>query len=151
MLQSYYEHVKENPETLISRIFGLHRVKQANTKKYIYFVVMGNVFPPNRDIHQVFDLKGSTFGRFTNPEESKNNPSCVLKDLNWIQQEQKICLGPIKEKLLKTQLEKDIAFCEKENIMDYSLLIGIHDLKKGNTETFRGKSLIVLDVFLINK
>lgn len=43
ILKDYYEHVKLNPHTLLSRIFGLHRVKQPGNKK-IHFVVMGNVY-----------------------------------------------------------------------------------------------------------
>lgn len=47
VLRDYYEHVKSNPHTLLSRIFGVHRVKLPGNKK-IHFVVMGNVFPPNK-------------------------------------------------------------------------------------------------------
>ncbi|KAG5459792.1 MAG: hypothetical protein BJ554DRAFT_8251, partial [Olpidium bornovanus] len=56
ILPSYYEHVRANPNTLISRFFGLHRVKLPHGRK-VHFVVMGNVFPPNRDIHETYDLK----------------------------------------------------------------------------------------------
>lgn len=50
------QHIKNHPNTLLSRYYGLHRVKLPRGKK-IYFVVMGNVFPPNKDIHDTFDLK----------------------------------------------------------------------------------------------
>ena len=56
ILVPYYEHVKQNPNTLIARFYGLHRVKLPRGRK-IHFVVMGNVFPPNKDMHETYDLK----------------------------------------------------------------------------------------------
>jgi hypothetical protein len=41
------------------RFYGLHRVKLPREKK-IHFVIMGNIFPPNKDIHCVYDLKVSS-------------------------------------------------------------------------------------------
>ena len=40
--------------TLLSRFFGLHRVHLPGTTlgKKVYFVVMGNVFPIDKDIHE---------------------------------------------------------------------------------------------------
>lgn len=56
ILRDYYEYVKMNPNTLLARFYGLHRVKLPHGRK-IPFVVMGNIFPPNRDIHETYDLK----------------------------------------------------------------------------------------------
>ena len=56
ILRHYYEHMKRNTNSLLTRFFGLHRVK-AHGGNNIYFVVMGNIFPPNRDIHEIYDLK----------------------------------------------------------------------------------------------
>ncbi|KAJ5692151.1 Phosphatidylinositol 4-phosphate 5-kinase its3 [Penicillium macrosclerotiorum] len=44
ILPLYYRHVEENPNTLISQFYGLHRVKMAYGRK-IHFVVMNNLFP----------------------------------------------------------------------------------------------------------
>jgi 1-phosphatidylinositol-4-phosphate 5-kinase len=66
-LKEYYEHVKKNPHTLLSRFYGLHRVKLPRGRK-IHFVVMNNLFPPHRDVHEIFDLKGSTIGREYKPK-----------------------------------------------------------------------------------
>ena len=62
ILKQYYEHVKNNPHTLISRFYGLHRVKLPHGRK-IHFVIMNNLFPAHKDIHETYDLKGSTVGR----------------------------------------------------------------------------------------
>lgn len=56
ILRHYYEHVRRNPNSLLTRFYGLHRVRMSNISK-IYFVVMGNIFPPHKDIHETYDLK----------------------------------------------------------------------------------------------
>ena len=68
MLKDYHHHVKDNPNTLISQFYGLHRVKMplfGGGSRKVHFVVMNNLFPPHRDIHLKYDLKGSTWGRNT--------------------------------------------------------------------------------------
>lgn len=102
---------------------------------------MGNVFPGNKDVHETYDLKGSTFGRVTTDEEIQKNPHAVLKDLNWVERDRKLGFGSIKKNLFLSQLHKDVALLSKLNIMDYSLLIGIHDIVRGNTEGIRDTHL----------
>ncbi|KAJ2792945.1 Phosphatidylinositol-4-phosphate 5-kinase, partial [Coemansia guatemalensis] len=62
ILPQYYEFVRKNPHTLLSRIYGLHRIKLPHGRK-VHFIVMSNILPPNKDIHAQFDLKGSMQGR----------------------------------------------------------------------------------------
>ncbi|CCH41548.1 1-phosphatidylinositol-4-phosphate 5-kinase [Wickerhamomyces ciferrii] len=135
MLKDYHNHVKNNPNTLVSQFYGLHRVKMplhyAHLKRRkIYFIVMNNLFPPHRDIHRTYDLKGSTLGRFTPPSPAHR----VLKDLNWIDNKEVIQFGPMLKTKFIDQLQKDVKLLIKLNIMDYSFLIGFHDLEKGNKE-----------------
>ncbi|KAI8888845.1 SAICAR synthase-like protein [Backusella circina FSU 941] len=140
ILKDYYEHVRNYPNTLLCRFYGLHRIKLPRGRK-IHFVVMGNVLPSDKDIHETFDLKGSLFGRITSDEETSKNPHAVMKDQNWIKRKDKLELGPKKRELLMAQLERDVEILSKLNIMDYSLLIGIHDIQKGNTECIRDHKL----------
>ncbi|KAK5995508.1 Phosphatidylinositol 4-phosphate 5-kinase its3 [Cladobotryum mycophilum] len=142
ILRDYYKHVQENPNTLLSQFYGLHRVKMPYGKK-IHFVVMNNLFPPHRDIHTTFDLKGSTIGRDYKEENLEKNPRATLKDLNWLRRKQNLELGIQKKQLFLQQLQKDVALLKKLHIMDYSLLVGIHDLSRGNEENLRGKTLQV--------
>ena len=79
----YYKHVCDNPNTLLCRYYGLHRIKLPRGRK-IHFVVMGNVFPGNKDIHETYDLKGSMFGRLTPEEVIAKTPHAVMKDQNWV-------------------------------------------------------------------
>ncbi|KAK9375402.1 uncharacterized protein V1513DRAFT_442832 [Lipomyces chichibuensis] len=142
ILKEYYNHVKDNPNTLISQFYGLHRVKLPYGRK-IHFIIMNNLFPPHRDIHQTFDLKGSTIGRDYDERKLKDNKHATMKDLNWLRREKHISLGPRKRDQFMKQLETDVKLLERLNIMDYSLLIGIHDLRKGNTEHIRDSTLTV--------
>ena len=140
VLRDYYSHVENNPNTLISQFYGLHRVKIPYGRK-IHFVVMNNLFPPHRDIHQTFDLKGSTIGRDFREEDLERNPRATLKDLNWLRRNYHFEFGPQKKTLFVEQMKRDVALLQKLKIMDYSLLVGIHDLGKGNEENLRDKTL----------
>ncbi|KAJ4293042.1 Phosphatidylinositol-4-phosphate 5-kinase [Collariella sp. IMI 366227] len=144
ILKDYYQHVKDNPNTLLSQFYGLHRVKMPYGRK-IHFVVMNNLFPPHRDIHQTFDLKGSTIGRDYKEDDLDKNPRATLKDLNWMRRKRQLELGIRKKQLFLAQLHKDVRLLQRLQIMDYSLLIGIHDLERGNEENLRDKTLRVFN------
>lgn len=142
ILRGYYAHIEKYPNTLISQFYGLHRVKIPYGRK-IHFVVMNNLFPPHRDIHQTFDLKGSTIGREYKEELLAKNPRATLKDLNWLRRNYHFEFGPTKKRLFIEQMKYDVALLQRLKIMDYSLLVGIHDLSKGNEENVRDKTLQV--------
>ncbi|KAF5368824.1 hypothetical protein D9758_003034 [Tetrapyrgos nigripes] len=184
VLQRYYEHVRSNPHTLLSRFYGLHRVKLPHGRK-IHFVIMNNLFPPHRDVHATYDLKGSTVGREwidkrkaqeekerresqtqsqvgresqtsekhresenqrEKEKDKKKNPTTpVLKDLNWIKTHQSLELGPEKRALLTEQLRRDKEMLKEIRVMDYSLLVGIHNMKRGNRDQVRRKTLRVFE------
>lgn len=142
VLKNYHAHVKNNPHTLLSRFYGLHRVKLPRGRK-IHFVIMNNLFPPHKDIHETFDLKGSTVGREFPEEKAQKNPRAVLKDLNWINRGKMLELGPEKCALLTEQLRRDSEFLRRIHVMDYSLLVGIHHMRRGNRENVRSNTLKV--------
>jgi len=66
ILPNYYQMIKNNPQSLITRFYGLHRLrwKDKNEKQTLYLVVMQNVFKFFK-IGNMFDLKGSTANRDT--------------------------------------------------------------------------------------
>lgn len=99
---------------------------------------MANVFPSGKDIHKVYDLKGSLQGRKLDDAMTKDIPLAVYKDLNWLESKEKLYLGPEKQTLLVQQMEKDVEFLKRNRIMDYSMLVGIHDMVKGNENQIRG-------------
>jgi len=107
---------------------------------------MNNLFPPHRDIHETYDLKGSTIGREYSEAKARENPRAVLKDLNWINRGRVIELGPEKRALLTEQLKRDTEFLQTVNVMDYSLLIGIHNMQRGNRDNLRRNTLKMFKV-----
>jgi len=140
VLDKYYKYLEANPNSLIMSIYGLYRLKADGHK--MYFIVMQNVYPPNKDMHRMYDLKGSTEGRFVQPpQEEKNYARTIFKDLNWTEENRHLVLGPEKRKLLLEQVEKDSKFLQTMGVMDYSLLVGIHQRNKGNSENIRMKLL----------
>ncbi|KAH8099905.1 SAICAR synthase-like protein [Cristinia sonorae] len=140
ILPRYYAHIKTNPHTLLSRFYGLHRVKLPHGRK-IHFVIMNNLFPAHKDVHETFDLKGSTVGREYPEDKAAQNPRAVLKDLNWISRRKTLELGPEKRALLTEQLGRDSELLKSLNVMDYSLLVGIHSMRRGNRDNVRSNTL----------
>ncbi|KAH9671129.1 phosphatidylinositol 4-phosphate 5-kinase 9 [Citrus sinensis] len=120
MLPTYHDHVRSYENTLITKFFGLHRIKPSSGQKF-RFVVMGNMFCTELRIHRRFDLKGSSLGRSTDNIEIDENTTLKDLDLNYC-----FYLEPSwREDLLK-QIEIDSKFLEAQQIMDYSLLLGVH-------------------------
>eukprot|EP00927_Polykrikos_kofoidii_P058379 TRINITY_DN5285_c0_g2_i2.p1 TRINITY_DN5285_c0_g2~~TRINITY_DN5285_c0_g2_i2.p1 ORF type:complete len:887 (+),score=125.48 TRINITY_DN5285_c0_g2_i2:104-2662(+) len=133
MLKQYYAHITKHPGTLIVRFLGLHCLRVRKTRRggststqKLYFVVMGNVFNTPFEIHRRYDLKGSWVGRLTNSNEF--DPTVALKDVDFTRANETIRIGPERKKKLLTQIEEDSAFLAENNIIDYSLLLGIHEI-----------------------
>ncbi|KAL2342185.1 hypothetical protein Fmac_010125 [Flemingia macrophylla] len=130
MLPKYYRHVGDHENTLITKFFGLHQIKLRGGKK-VRFVVMGNVFCTELQIHRRYDLKGSSQGRYTN--NNKINCNTTLKDLDLkyeFHMDKKL-----RESLLK-QISLDCKFLESQHIIDYSLLLGLHFRAPENLKAF---------------
>jgi 1-phosphatidylinositol-4-phosphate 5-kinase len=108
---------------------------------------MNNLFPPHKDIHETYDLKGSTVGRLYPEEEAEKKQNKVtLKDLNWINRGKRLELGPEKRAFLTEQLKRDAEFLKKVHVMDYSLLVGVHNMVRGNRDNLRRNTLKVVSV-----
>merc|ERR1712060_759881 len=121
ILPQYYKYIKKHPHSLLVKYFGMHRVKP-HRRDRIYFLIMGSVFHSEEglEIHEQYDLKGSTKGRKSRPTES------MKKDLDFIEKEKEIHIGRKKARMFKQQIKLDTEFLRKLGIMDYSLLVGIH-------------------------
>ena len=105
ILPRYYEHVMNNQDTLITRFYGMHRVKPHNGST-MHFVIMGSVFYTDKFVHEVYDLKGSTQGRSATAAE-KSQPCPVLKDNDWTDSNMKLNLGETNSKIFMEQITKD--------------------------------------------
>jgi len=130
MLPKYYRHMQENEDSLLTKFFGVFSVKPSQGKK-VRFIVMANLFCDSLEIHDTYDLKGSTLGRFTSIEtrmkanslESTTESGVILKDLDL---GFKFRLEKSKRDLFIRQVSLDLKLLEELNIMDYSLLVGVH-------------------------
>jgi len=124
ILPYYYKHITENPDTMLVRFLGLHRVKMYHLRRKVHFLIMASVFDTPQEINVMYDLKGSLVGRRATAEERAKGG--VLKDLDLIEDGVQMKLGSKREAFL-AQIRRDTAFLAEHNIMDYSLLVGIHD------------------------
>jgi 1-phosphatidylinositol-4-phosphate 5-kinase len=129
MLPEYYYHVRTYENTLITKFFGLHRVKPSSGQKF-HFVVMGNMFCTELRIHRRFDLKGSSLGRSTDKIKIDENTTLKDLDLNY-----SFYVDPSWRETLLKQIETDSKFLRNHAIMDYSLLLGVHYRAPQNLRT----------------
>lgn len=120
ILPDYYNHLRNNPHSFLTHFYGMYRVKIPDLGKSVHFVIMKSVFNTELEIHKIWDLKGSTLGR-----RAKRGDS-VHKDLDILDEGRKIVVGPNTKKEIMKILTKDAEFLAKMNIMDYSLLLGVH-------------------------
>ena len=58
ILHDYYNHLVNNPNSLLTRYYGIHQLIQG--KKVNYFIIMSNSFNTPLEIDVRYDLKGST-------------------------------------------------------------------------------------------
>ncbi|XP_059621514.1 phosphatidylinositol 5-phosphate 4-kinase type-2 alpha [Phlebotomus argentipes] len=131
-LKHYHPYVVErHGNVLLPQYLGMYRLTVDGVQSY--FVVMRNVFSSHLRVHRKFDLKGSTVEREASDKElEKQLPT--LKDNDFIKSGIKILIGDeAKEKLLAT-LNADVDFLTKLHLMDYSLLLGIHDCNRAEED-----------------
>jgi len=118
ILPSYCRHMAENPNSLITKYVGIYSVKLFNHREY--FSLMTNILltSPGRGIKFKYDLKGSTINRNGKVKKSGG----TLKDNDFRSPlEFPKALGI----QLLHQLDRDSSFLQGQNIMDYSLLVGV--------------------------
>ncbi|CAL8075149.1 unnamed protein product [Calicophoron daubneyi] len=113
ILEEYYAYIVNcHAQTLLPQYLGLYRLTVNDQETYI--LVMRNVFSPRLAIHKKYDLK--------------SKPVPTLKDNDFLNDICRIHIGPeAKDRLIRI-LEADIQFLQENNLMDYSLLIGIHEV-----------------------
>uniref|UniRef100_A0A915CZG7 PIPK domain-containing protein n=1 Tax=Ditylenchus dipsaci TaxID=166011 RepID=A0A915CZG7_9BILA len=132
ILKQYHEYVVEtHGKTLLPQYLGLYRITVDSSETYL--LVMRNIFGGKYNIHKKYDLKGSTIQRqASEKEKSKELPT--LKDNDFREDNYKLVLPVEAKKQILELLKKDTEFLTKLHLMDYSLLVGIHDLEQGAKE-----------------
>uniref|UniRef100_A0A8C9VK87 Phosphatidylinositol-4-phosphate 5-kinase type 1 gamma n=1 Tax=Scleropages formosus TaxID=113540 RepID=A0A8C9VK87_SCLFO len=132
LLPGYYMNLNQNPRTLLPKFFGLYCVQSGG--KNIRVVVMNNVLPRAVRMHLKYDLKGSTYKRRASKKErEKTKPT--FKDLDFLQDVQDgLMLDADTYSALVKTLQRDCLVLESFKIMDYSLLLGVHNMEQAEHE-----------------
>ncbi|CAM4636977.1 hypothetical protein PO909_004356 [Leuciscus waleckii] len=132
LLPGYFMNLNQNMRTLLPKFYGLYCVQAEG--KNIRIVVMNNLLPCAVPMHHKFDLKGSTYKRRASPKEkSKGVPT--FKDLDFMQDmPEGILLESDHYNALCRTIQRDCRVLQSFKIMDYSLLMGIHNLDRAGEE-----------------
>ncbi|KAK0046442.1 phosphatidylinositol 5-phosphate 4-kinase type-2 alpha [Biomphalaria pfeifferi] len=125
LLKQYHQYIVEcHAQTLLPQYLAMYRITVNDVETYV--VVMRNIFSPRLSIHKKYDLKGSTVDRKASDKERlKSLPT--FKDNDFLNDGAKICIGPEQKKKLLETLQSDVDFLSSLHLMDYSLIVGIHD------------------------
>ncbi|KAK3871359.1 hypothetical protein Pcinc_023491 [Petrolisthes cinctipes] len=132
LLKEYHPYVvNRHGKTLLPQYLAMYRLTVDNIQTYC--VVMRNVFSTFLKIHKKYDLKGSTVDREASVKElEKDLPT--LKDNDFMKDGTKIYIGEEAKQQLMETLNADVEFLMRLHLMDYSLLLGIHDIERAENE-----------------
>ncbi|XP_034974573.1 phosphatidylinositol 4-phosphate 5-kinase type-1 gamma isoform X1 [Zootoca vivipara] len=132
LLPGYYMNLNQNPRTLLPKFYGLYCVQSGG--KNIRVVVMNNILPRVVKMHLKYDLKGSTYKRRASKKE-KEKSSPTYKDLDFMQDlPDGIMLDTDTFSAVVKTLQRDCLVLESFKIMDYSLLLGVHNMDQQERE-----------------
>uniref|UniRef100_A0A8C5D8B7 1-phosphatidylinositol-5-phosphate 4-kinase n=2 Tax=Gouania willdenowi TaxID=441366 RepID=A0A8C5D8B7_GOUWI len=132
ILKKYHQFIVEcHGNTLLPQFLGMYRLTVDGVETYM--VVTRNVFSHRLTVHRKYDLKGSTVSReASDKEKAKGLPT--FKDNDFLNEGQKVQIGDDNKKYFLAKLKRDVEFLATLKIMDYSLLVGIHDVERAEQE-----------------
>jgi len=136
ILRDYHNYLLEHRDSLLTRYYAFFELvypssSYFNRNSSAFFVVMENSLFTDLDIHEVYDLKGSTINRSV--PVHKRTPSIALKDLDFTGNKRGIVIGKTMSAKLLLQIQNDTKFLSERKILDYSFLVGIHFGDKKST------------------
>nr|XP_033787223.1 phosphatidylinositol 5-phosphate 4-kinase type-2 alpha isoform X2 [Geotrypetes seraphini]XP_033787224.1 phosphatidylinositol 5-phosphate 4-kinase type-2 alpha isoform X2 [Geotrypetes seraphini] len=132
ILKKYHQFIVEcHGNTLLPQFLGMYRLNVDGVENYM--IVTRNVFSHRLSVYRKYDLKGSTVAReASGKEKAKELPT--YKDNDFINDGQKIYIDENNKKMFREKLKKDVEFLAQLKLMDYSLLVGIHDIDRAEQE-----------------
>ncbi|XP_071398839.1 phosphatidylinositol 5-phosphate 4-kinase type-2 alpha isoform X3 [Centroberyx affinis] len=129
--QDFQFIVECHGNTLLPQFLGMYRLTVDGDETYM--IVTRNVFSHRLSVYKKYDLKGSTVAReASDKEKAKELPT--YKDNDFINDGQKIYIDDENKKMFLEKLRKDVEFLAQLKLMDYSLLVGIHDVERAEQE-----------------
>ncbi|KAI3357819.1 hypothetical protein L3Q82_016208 [Scortum barcoo] len=167
ILSEYHQHiVKCHGSTLLPQFLGMYRVSVDNEETYL--IVMRNMFSHRLVVHRKYDLKvrrnctansptffntqptsryckcGSRAGSLVAREASDKERVKELptfKDMDFRNNMQKVYVTEEQKEKFMEKLNRDVEFLVRLKIMDYSLLLGIHDVGRAEREEEEGEEV----------
>ncbi|XP_034612374.1 phosphatidylinositol 4-phosphate 5-kinase type-1 alpha isoform X2 [Trachemys scripta elegans] len=132
LLPGYYMNLNQNPRTLLPKFYGLYCVQAGG--KNIRIVVMNNLLPRSVKMHLKYDLKGSTYKRRASQKE-REKVFPTYKDLDFMQDiPDGLFLDSDMYNALCKTLQRDCLVLQSFKIMDYSLLVAVHNIDQALRE-----------------
>jgi len=127
---------QKNMVTFLPKIYGLfcyqklELASMLSDKTNIRVIIMNNILPSDVPIHEKYDLKGSSYKRkASESERAKSSPT--FKDNDFVEiHPGGITLDERTYEWLTSNMDRDCQILESFEIMDYSLLLAIHNLDK---------------------
>ncbi|RVE67231.1 hypothetical protein OJAV_G00115450 [Oryzias javanicus] len=136
LLPGYFMNLNQNRRTLLPKFYGLYCVQAGG--KNIRIVVMNNLLPSAVRMHSKYDLKGSTYKRRASAKE-REKAVPTFKDLDFMQDMQEgLLLDGDKYIALCKTIRRDCLLLQSFKIMDYSLLLAIHNVDQAAAEAVAG-------------
>jgi hypothetical protein len=122
-LPRYQEHFLRSPRSVLGRYVGFFRIDLGPSCGGLrYVTVMQSVFKCPHPVSVMYDIKGSTHNRSSKPGES------VKKDNDWVADGIRLDLSQQEADLLKERHIEDTQLLSSNNVMDFSLLVGLVDI-----------------------
>ncbi|XP_030633454.1 phosphatidylinositol 5-phosphate 4-kinase type-2 gamma [Chanos chanos] len=132
ILSEYHQHIVTcHGSTLLPQFLGMYRVTVEGEDTYL--IVMRNMFSHQLHVHRKYDLKGSLVSREASDKE-KGKELPTFKDVDFRNSMQKVYISEEEKEKLMDKLNRDVEFLVRLKIMDYSLLLGIHDVGRAERE-----------------
>ena len=139
-LIKYINYLKENPESLICRIYGMYKLKMEKGKN-VFIIIMKNLIGDLKDnIICQYDLKGSTLNRKSNFDPQIVDKK-VMKDLNFDEFEIALLFSENNSNKIREIVKKDSEFLSNLELMDYSLFVVKLSLNKEIEKEFFGNDI----------
>ncbi|XP_029358039.1 phosphatidylinositol 5-phosphate 4-kinase type-2 gamma-like isoform X2 [Echeneis naucrates] len=132
ILSDYHQHIVTcHGSTLLPQFLAMYRVTVESEDTYL--LVMRNMFSHRLHVHSKYDLKGSSVScEASLKEKVKELPT--YKKVDFRNNMQKVYVSDEEKERLLDKLDKDTEFLVHMKMMDYSLLLGIHDVERAEEE-----------------
>lgn len=154
MLEKYEQHFKENPDSLIAKLYGAYTFASTEIGEKFNLIIMKNLNGvPGKFVEKKYDMKGSTYDR----ELLKGKPyskelvgdNC-MKDIDFLNVEKKLFLRPELRQQFLQQVENDSMFFKKVKLIDYSFMVFVVNKDSYRNEIEATKDQGYIDKMNIN-